>query len=282
MRRVLRFLLPTLLAVMLAAYGILLLSGKVPAETAPPSKLVPTAATPGAASSSKIPAVAEQKAPKNLTSKQVMELLRKRTEAVQGRTASGLTIDQAPPFTVLPRIDKLVYYPCSDCHSDQRPNPKPRVLKDEHVNLDFQHGGGRFWCYACHDEGDMNHLRLLDGTPISFNDAYKLCGECHFQRQKDWYFGGHGKRAGTYPDPRKIPLTHAKISFKDRAKIGHWRGPRVLLDCTACHNAHSPSIKPYKPSPPPKVRQGLTRPDIEMEPTQTIWNEVKHEEAKAQ
>lgn len=289
MRRALPFLLPALLAVLLAVYGIFLFGGRLSAEShpvdlaRPAAKAAKPAADPaGITATSKAAADDKSAKPANLTSQQVLRRLMQRTEAVQGRTAAGLTIQQAPPFKVLPRIDKLEYYPCSDCHADQQTNPKPRVLKDEHVNLDFQHGGGRFWCYACHNPGDMDHLRLLDGQLISFNDAYKLCGECHFQRQKDWYFGGHGKRAGTWRDPRKIPLTHAKMSFKDRKKIGTWRGPRVLLDCTECHDAHSPSIKPYKPSPPPKVRKGLERPDIEMQREPTIWNEVKHEEAKAQ
>lgn len=279
MRRRFLLVLPTLLVVLLAAYGILLFSGELPAKTPPADEAVAQASgsgTPQAKASS------TPKKTETLTSEQVIQRLMKRTEAVEGRTAAGLTIEQAPPFTVVPRIDKLEYYPCSDCHSDQQPNPTPRVLKDEHVNLDFQHGGGRFWCYTCHNEKNMDRLRLLDGRTVSFNDAYKLCGECHFQRQKDWYFGGHGKRAGTWTNPRKIPLTHAEMSFKDRKKIGTWRGPRVLLDCTECHDAHSPAIKPYKPSPPPKVREGLTRPDIEIPAAPTIWNEVKHEEAKVQ
>jgi len=217
-----------------------------------------------------------------LTPEQVLQRLMARPEAVQGRTVRGQTIQDAPPFTATKRIDQLDYYPCDDCHGDQEPNPKPRVLKDEHVDLDFQHGGGRFWCYTCHNAKDMNHLKSLDGTPISFDESYKLCGECHFQRQKDWYFGGHGKRAGTFADPRKVPLVHSKIDFSDREKIGTWRGPRVLLNCTACHNAHSPSIKPYEPSPPPEVRKGLQRFGVVVPEPQPLWQKLNSERGAAQ
>ena len=207
----------------------------------------------------------------------VMELLKKRKEAIQGLTRRGQSISQAPPFTVIEREPQLEFYPCGDCHDDQIPNPKVRTLTEEHTELDFNHGGGRFWCYdACHNRKNMNTLVSLHGEPISFNEPYKLCGQCHFQRQKDWYFGGHGKRVGSYPQPRDVPAEHSKIDFSNRAKIGTWRSDkRVLTPCTQCHNAHSPSIKPYEPSPPPQVRRGLSRHTEVPVKHETVWQDIE-------
>jgi len=197
----------------------------------------------------------------------------KRPEAIQGLTRRGQSITDAPPFVATEREPELEFFPCADCHEDQEPNPKVRKLKDEHTSLDFQHGGGRFWCYdACHNKKDMNHLVSLHGEPIGYDEAYKLCGQCHFQRQKDWFFGGHGKRAGTFAKPREIPVDHSKIDFSKRGKIGTWKSTkRVLTNCPACHNAHSPSIKPYKPSPPPQVRKGLTRHAEQIVKHEQVW-----------
>lgn len=205
----------------------------------------------------------------------VLAMLRERKEASVALTARGQTIDDAPPFVATPRIDYIDYYPCSDCHEGEIANRQVRKLKDEHTDLDFQHGGGRFWCYdACHNPGNMDRLRLASGEKISFDQSYKLCGQCHFERQKDWYFGGHGKRAGTFEDPRDAPLTHDEFDWSDREKIATWQGKRVLHNCTDCHNAHSPSIKPFEPSPPPKVRAGLHRSDLPPHKHLRIWQEV--------
>jgi hypothetical protein len=280
MGRFATYVLPALLALLLAGLVLALLSAPGTAQTPgarkarkpAAAKATPQAGTPKAAKDE------DEEQGESLTPAQVLQRLMQRPEAVQGRTLRGLTIAQAPPFKATTRIEHLTYYPCSDCHEDQDPNPKPRVLKDEHVDLDFQHGGGRFWCYdACHNPKDMDHLVSLHGEPISYDEAYKLCGQCHFQRQKDWFFGGHGKRAGTFPVPRDVPLVASKIDFSNRGKIGTWRGERVLTICTDCHDAHSPSIKPYKPSPPPEVRRGLSRKEDRGGAYVPIWTELKLE-----
>ncbi len=62
---------------------------------------------------------------------------------------------------------------------------------------------------------------------------------------------------GAWPDPRNTPVSYAELQVEDRDEIGRWKGTRVILSCPACHDAHSPSIKPYKTSPPPLPRKGL-------------------------
>jgi len=136
------------------------------------------------------------------------------------------------PFQVPPRRDELELYPCMDCHEDEEiNNPIERVLEEEHEDIKLNHGGNRFWCPTCHLLTNKNFLRSLKSKELSFDRSYLLCGQCHFQRQKDWFSGGHGKR------------------------IGNWNGDRIILNCTECHNPHSPSIKPKHPDPPPEHHQ---------------------------
>ena len=140
----------------------------------------------------------------------------------------------APAFKVkLRKESQLESYPCMDCHEDEETNLEIRELEEEHDELTLEHGGERFWCLTCHQPGNRDYLRSLKNNAIDFDQSYRLCGQCHFQRQKDWFFGAHGKR------------------------MGNWLGERILYLCTECHDPHSPSIKPIKPNPPPKVRKGL-------------------------
>ena len=54
----------------------------------------------------------------------------------------------------------------------------------------------------------------------------------------------------------------------------------MILNCTQCHDAHSPSIKPFEPSPPPKVRAGLRPPARKPEPERKIWERLAEPKGK--
>jgi len=201
--------------------------------------------------------------------KQIME----KRNAVRGVTTRGQSVTDAPLFKVLPRKPLLTKYPCTSCHDNSFIDARVRVLKEEHGDLVFEHGGGRYWCYdVCHNGRDMDNLVSLRRRPIDYDKPYLLCGQCHFEKQKDWSFGGHGRRAGAFPAPRDAPLTHEQLRVKEREKIAAWNGERVLLACPACHNPHSPAIKPFPPSPPPQVRTGLKRSDTPAEVHLHIWD----------
>jgi hypothetical protein len=280
MRRPWSYLLPLALAALLGGYGLLgLQSFRASAQMAPAGKGRASKDVKRTAAADKKDAQAPDSDEEG-SPEQVLKRLMERREAVQGRTLRGQTIADAPPFRATTREEHLEFFPCSDCHADQVTNRHVRKLTEEHEVLDFQHGGGRFWCYdACHNPKDMDHLVSLHGEPIGFDESYKLCGQCHFQRQKDWYFGGHGKRAGSFEIPREVPAEAAEIDFSDREKIGTWQGERVIHICTDCHDAHSPSIKAYEPSPPPKVRRGLTRQQRHEEQHLTLWQMLSTEHA---
>lgn len=144
-----------------------------------------------------------------------------------------------PPFAVSERVPVLEdggVYPCSDCHDGDYvvTNPRVRELVDMHDDTVLVHGGGRFWCLTCHGDPDRDVLTSLKGQPISFDEPFLLCGQCHFQRQQDFFSGAHGKRLET------------------------WQGERKVEACTSCHDAHDPTIKPRKPFAPPAIRSGLS------------------------
>ena len=82
---------------------------------------------------------------------------------------------------------------------------------------------------------------------MDFDEAYLVCGQCHFNRQRDWYLGGHGKR------------------------VGNWQGERTLYSCTHCHDPHDPITKPREPSKAPPVRAGLQRTGSVAHESGKVW-----------
>lgn len=90
-------------------------------------------------------------------------------------------------------------------------------------------------------------LRTLLDEQIDFDDSHLVCGSCHADRQRDWFYGGHGKR------------------------VANWEGERKLYSCVHCHDPHDPTIKPRKPQPPPPVRAGLARVEAVHPEPDRVW-----------
>ncbi|MEN8165960.1 MAG: cytochrome C [Pseudomonadota bacterium] len=162
-----------------------------------------------------------------------------------------------PAPHVPPRKDKLTFYPCSQCHEYWETIPEPRKLLPVH-DVGLVHGQGRLWCLVCHDPDDRDHLRTVRGDKVDFNDAWRVCGQCHSNRQKDWYYGAHGKRVST------------------------WDGEPTRYNCTHCHNPHRPPIIQRKPQPKPPVRAGLEPMQRQVRHHQTVWEQhsAKREEVR--
>ncbi|MGZ9197202.1 MAG: cytochrome c3 family protein, partial [Candidatus Deferrimicrobiaceae bacterium] len=83
------------------------------------------------------------------------------------------------------------------------------------------------WCLDCHDVANRDKLRLVSGEKIGFDESFRLCGQCHGDKYRDWKVGVHGKRTGM------------------------WKGEKQYLLCVHCHNPHDPRYKPIAPMPPP-------------------------------
>jgi hypothetical protein len=142
----------------------------------------------------------------------------------------------APPFDVVTRQQHLALFPCAQCHAVLPTNTTPRQLIAAPHAAALEHGRGRMWCLDCHSATNRNELRGIDSRRIGFNESHMLCGQCHSERHRDWHYGAHGKR------------------------VINWKGERQIYACTHCHDPHRPALAPREPSPPPRVRAGLTPP----------------------
>jgi len=110
-------------------------------------------------------------------------------------------------------------FPCMECHQAQKdPTRRERGFHDEQQSVS-DHDAEHRWCLDCHDLQNRDVLRLASGATVPFTESYRLCGQCHGDKFRDWRAGVHGKR------------------------VGMWDGPKTYLLCVSCHNPHSPSFK---------------------------------------
>lgn len=148
----------------------------------------------------------------------------------EGSAPEGIQVPK-PPFSE-------GIFPCTSCHDGKtlKVNPKPRQLTAMHDDIVLKHGPASRWCLDCHDATDRDKLHLVSGEKIDFTVSYRLCGQCHGDKYRDWRVGVHGKRTGS------------------------WNGPKQYLLCVNCHNPHSPHFRPLKPMPPPTPPQLIQAP----------------------
>ena len=122
-----------------------------------------------------------------------------------------------PPFTE-------GIYPCSGCHDGkEKVNTARRELgfHEEQTSV-FDHDAEHRWCLDCHDARKRDQLHLTNGDLVPFTESYRLCGQCHGDKLRDWRGGVHGKR------------------------IGNWDGQKTYFLCVNCHNPHTPLFKGVK------------------------------------
>ncbi len=118
-------------------------------------------------------------------------------------------------------------FPCSSCHASMKVNRTKRELTEMHTDIVLKHGSAQLWCLDCHNADNRDVLHLASGELVPFDESYKLCGQCHGEKYRDWRAGVHGRR------------------------IGEWNGHKSYLLCAHCHNPHQPHFKPLAPKPAP-------------------------------
>lgn len=136
---------------------------------------------------------------------------------------ADLRVEVPPP----PFSDGI--FPCTECHNkDLPPNRTRRALTDMHAEVELKHDAEHRWCLDCHDAENRNQLHLASGEPVPFAESYRLCGQCHGEKYRDWRAGVHGRR------------------------VGDWNGAKRYLLCVHCHSPHEPRFKPLAPRPAPR------------------------------
>lgn len=130
--------------------------------------------------------------------------------------------EDSDQIKILSRIEKLQTYPCTQCHKGIKINVVDKEVYDKHPGLKFKHLSEVRLCRTCHDPANPNHLVLLNGTSITFDEVPQLCGQCHGKIGFNWTRGLHGKQ------------------------VGSWNGEKTRWVCTECHNPHAPKYKPME------------------------------------
>lgn len=97
-----------------------------------------------------------------------------------------------------------------------------------HEDIVLQHDEAHRWCLDCHDADNRDVLHLASGEPVPFAESYRLCGQCHGEKYRDWRAGVHGRR------------------------VGEWNGHKRYLLCAHCHNPHQPRFRALEPKPAPR------------------------------
>ena len=143
--------------------------------------------------------------------------------AVSPKTeAPGQRVEVPPP----PFTEGI--FPCSSCHAQLPVNRTRRTLTDMHTDIVLKHDEQHRWCLDCHDATNRDKLHLASGELVPFEESYRICGQCHGEKYRDWRAGVHGRRSG------------------------QWNGHKTYLLCAHCHNPHQPHFQPLAPKPAPK------------------------------
>lgn len=140
-----------------------------------------------------------------------------------GARMAGLDTVKVETLWIEDRRPHIARFPCSQCHADQGPATGPR---DAHFGLALNHAAAEVMqCATCHGEA-MRHDSLvsLGGKSIAFETSFQLCAQCHMTQARDFMGGAHGKR------------------------LAGWTGPRVVRNCTGCHDPHAPQIEKRWPA----------------------------------
>jgi hypothetical protein len=134
----------------------------------------------------------------------------------------------AASVSIAPRQPLIPTYPCSRCHAERTPDPRRRTFTEFHTTRNaFKHGDSERWCYQCHSLVDIDRLVIANGSLVTFDQGYLVCGSCHGDKLRDWKLQVHG------------------------ATQGYWNGPKIRPSCPACHNPHGPRFPPVVPEAPP-------------------------------
>ncbi len=182
--------------------------------------------------------------------------------AAEDSQSDGTGVYPAPPPFIYQGL-----FPCQACHrKDIRgvnsqlekgnsflktyirlANSEPRVLTKMHRDIRLKHADWH-WCLNCHSTYERNKLKLITGENISFEQSYRLCGQCHGTIFRDWKLGVHGRR------------------------VGQWDGKKLYLLCAHCHDPHKPMFRKLPGKKAPDTLDGeLKKSDLHKEELDDLY-----------
>lgn len=106
------------------------------------------------------------------------------------------------------------------------------IIPAAHSQPPMRHGrfGRNNDCFNCHIPDRLDKLQTRQGQIFELKDSTLLCASCHGPSYREWELGIHGRRNAYW--------TAAA-------------GSATTLDCTSCHDPHSPAFPAMKPGPKP-------------------------------
>ncbi len=123
------------------------------------------------------------------------------------------------PFLIKKRSPALRKSDCETCHKDDVKTNSNTTGTHNDINLMHAAKQGMN-CLTCHAMNNVELLKNVNSTQIiEIDHAYLSCQGCHFSQARDWAGGAHGKR------------------------VRIWAEPRIVYNCTECHNPHNPTFK---------------------------------------
>jgi hypothetical protein len=124
---------------------------------------------------------------------------------------------------------------CNGCHQIFDTAAGTDDERSFHAEIKLNHGLNDR-CANCHADGDLERLKLHDGSTVPFEETPTLCSQCHGTVFRDWQRGTHGKTLGSW-------LTGSLAQHR--------------LNCNECHDPHAPRYEPYVPlAAPNTLRMG--------------------------
>jgi len=174
------------------------------------------------------------------TQEGVADIIKNATAPSEARVESVLPLpddavlvkekSQGGRFWAETRKDKKARFKGRQCHNNKKVTIA-KAAEMAHGDIVLVHGGKNkpLQCFTCHKEDERDVLVTEKGLKVEMDHSYQMCGQCHFRQKKDWVGGAHGKR------------------------VSYWAGQRVVKNCTACHDPHSPLFEKRWPktySPP--------------------------------
>ena len=127
------------------------------------------------------------------------------TGAQRTQVAVQLRVEVPPP----PFTEGV--FPCTQCHNEavMATNKTRRQLVDAHDDIVLRHDEEHRWCLDCHDAANRDRLHLASGELVPFEESYRVCGQCHGEKYRDWRAGVHGRRIGEWNGTKRVLIVRA-------------------------------------------------------------------------